>query len=166
MTEDTILAGKADFAQDWFNKTSEFFFPPALRQRFDAIASEFSLQSPDFWNDHYIPGTRQRLRETLAGMQQCLGQLECTDYLASLDDTLFFFYVLKMQSVWVFLLALDPETYLPGEMHQFWPWMTQIPETEGWFNYVLPTTWKFKSLKSKPPLWGIPYPKGFEEHMK
>ena len=166
MEEKTILAGKAPFAQDWFNQSAEFFFPPKLKRRFDAIASEFALQPPDFWNDHYIPETRERLRQALAEMEAHLAELDCTDFLANLDDTLFFFYVLKMQSAWVFLLALDAEQYVPGELPQLWKWMTQIPDTEGWFNYVLPTAWELRKLKVEPPLWGIPFPKGFEEDMK
>lgn len=166
MTEKTILAGKAPFAQAWFSQSADFFFPPKLKRRFDAIASEFALQSPDFWNDHYTPQTRERLRKTLAELEEHLAALDCTEFLAGLDDTLFFFYVLKMQAAWVFLLALDPEQYVPGEPPEIWKWMTEIPDTEGWFNYVLPTAWELRKLKSKPPLWGIIFPKGFEEHMK
>ena len=144
-------------------QTLDFYFPEALRARYEQISEVFESKEQMYW----IERVRDKTPKIIEAFRQLGEWGDMTDselLMMAWDDEVLFFYVLKMQYSFAWLAA-KPDAMVPGRYDEFWTWFTMIRSEEPWMIYPVATYEACKHAKTKPPIWRIPYPSDYPENV-
>ena len=131
--------------------TLQWYLPPSQRERFLRLGDDYSYLDSHRWETAYNMAIA-KLRPCLEVMKGWMDRPETDDLLASWDDDVLFFYVLRFQFMLVRLYSMGEEM-VPYEWDEFWNWsMVPLPQ-ENWIFYTFPTVVEFNKMETKPPIW-------------
>ena len=155
-SEDMIDCHSAKRTLEMLVETLDFYFPPALRARYEKVAALFETKPQDYWLER-VAAQRDAIAEAFRRLGEWSDMEDSELLMSAWDDDVFFFYVLRTQFVFS-RIAAGPDQMIPGTLDGFWQWaMTPRPD-EPWMIYPVFTAQNYRVAPVKPPLWRIPYP--------
>lgn len=136
--------------------SQQFYFPEEMRARFEAVAVLFEERDGAFWQDRF-DDCREDLAAGLIELENWTDDLSADLVMLSWSDEVFFFYILKIQFLWI-RLSMDPDARVPSPMDAFWKWGVCLQPSEGWVFWTFPCAVEFEKMADPPFIWRIPLP--------
>lgn len=151
------LAMPAKMLKSWMNEQRDFLLPQIMEQRF-LILSHAWEQQPQM---HWIERIKVRMPELMTLFVQLETMVErttSTGMLANLDDELFFFYILRVQSAYIHLARAPDEGNVPFDPTEQWFWLFGEREHEGMADWTVIAKSLQRHLPNPATVWYIPIP--------
>lgn len=147
-----IDAAPARVVRELVEKTIHWYLPESQRDRFLQLREDYSHLDSHRWENVYQMAMA-KLRPCLETMRGWQDRSETDRLLASWDDEVFFFYILRFQFILVRLHSMGDEDMVPYGLDEFWDWAMVPRDPESWIYYTFPTVVEFNKLAVKPPIW-------------
>jgi hypothetical protein len=157
MNPDEVIGQRASGLQAWMRDSREFFLPPSMRERYEAQARFYTEQPPTFWNVRR-DAREAELQAVLKELRNWMDETDAELLLRKMDDELFFWYVLKIQFVWLYVISRDPQEWVFGEMDLMWSKYFLIQPKEGWGYWTVVAAQYTQKCGEYPP-WGFCMPR-------